>query len=364
MMSNLARQTRRFLVIFAITTAVILAAIASFIYIIDPFFQYRIKDKQYILTPIYTNLGLAKNYDYNTAIIGSSMAQNYDLSVLRQDSLVKPVKLASGAMTIFEMNIILSLIDTSKVNTFIINIDIIQFNEWNQKSKYPQYLHNDSFIDKLRYHFAYESVVRYGLADLVLMPYLAYTDEDKIPSKLKHKYKIDDIGNFTLDAVYNDPERIKNMYHNGQTVSTPYGYQMNRRMKRNIETLLSYLEIEKHPGKEYIFILPPYSALYWHITKRDGYFYYITNNIKYLCRETEKYKNVKIQFYYNLDEITDLSRYSDVTHFDPEISNYMLNNLRNNEYTVTPHNMNKWINQLDSTVVRFERKNADWLEIR
>lgn len=363
-MDNKAKETKRFLVVFTITAIALLILIGSFIYIIDPFFQYRTRDKQYILNPIYVNPGLAKNYDYNTAIIGSSMVQNYDLSVLRQDSLVKPVKLASGAMTIFEMNVILSLIDTSKVNTFIINLDMIQFNEWHILSKYPEYLHSGKLLDRLRYHFSYESVVRYGLVDLALIPYLAYTNEDDVPQKLQHKYKIDDIGNFSLDATYNDAERIKNMYHSQQTVNTPYGYQMNRRMKINIAKLLSYLEIDKYPNKEFIFVLPPYSALYWHITKRDGYFYHITNNIKYICRETEKYNNVRIQFYYNLDQITDLSKYSDVTHFDPVTSNYMLKNLRNDKYTITTQNMNQWLNQLDSTTVKYERENADWLKLK
>lgn len=363
-MNKTTKETRRFLTVFAATTVIILTAIASFIYILDPFFQYRTKNKQYILNPIYVNPGLAKKYDYNTAIIGSSMVQNYDISTLRKDSLVKPIKLASGAMTIFEMNIMISLVDTSKVNTFIINLDMIQFNEWNQLSKYPKYLHSDKFVDKLRYHFAYESVVRYGLVDLALKPYLATTPEEDRPLKLKYRYEIDNIGNFSLDAIYNDTERIKNMYHTKQTVATPYAFQMNHRMKLNINKLLSYLEIEKHPNKQYIFVLPPYSALYWHITKRDGYFYHIVNNIKYICRETSSYDNVRVQFYYNLDEITDLNRYSDVTHFDPTISNYMLSNLNNDEYKMTTRNMNEWINRLDSTVVRYERANADWLKLK
>lgn len=363
-MSKTSSETKNFLKVFTISTLLILGSIALFIYILDPFFQYRTKEGEYILNPIYVNPGLAKNYDYNTAIIGSSMVQNYDLSVLRQDSVTKPVKLASGAMTIFEMNIILSLIDTAKVNTFIVNLDMIQFNEWHILSKYPEYLHSEKLLDKVRYHFAYESVMRYGLVDMALKPYLAFIDKENIPLKLQHRTKIDDIGNFSLEATYNNVERIKNMYHMEQTVNTPYGYHMNHRMKLNIDKMLSYLEIDKHSNKEYIFVLPPYSALYWHITMRDGYFYYIINNIKYLCRRVKDYENVRIQFFYNLEQITDLNRYSDVTHFNPETSNYMLNNLRNDKYTITTKNMNQLLNKLDSTVYEYENQNADWLILK
>lgn len=357
-------ETKKYLTVFACTTLGILSAIALFIYIIDPFFQYRTKDNSYILNPIYVNPGLAKNHDYNTAIIGSSMVQNYDLSELRQDSLVKPVKLASGAMTIFEMNIILSLIDTTKVNTFIVNLDMVQFNEWHILSKYPSYLHSGKFIDKLRYHFAYESVVRYGLVDLALIPYLAWKDGEELPIKLQHRTKIDDIGNFSLEATYNDEERIKNMYRSNQTVTSPNTFQMNHRMKLNIDKMLSYLEVEKYPNKEFIFVLPPYSALYWHITKREGYYHFLINNIKYICRRTAQYDNVKIQFFYNLDQITDLNRYSDVTHFDPQTSDYILNNLKNDRYTITTKNMNQLLNELDSTVTQFESENTDWIKLK
>lgn len=360
-MKESSKQSVQFIKVFTIVTACLLALIALFIYIVDPFFQYRVRDKQYILNPIYNNPGIAKHYDYNTAIIGSSMVQNYNLETLRQDSTVKPVKLASGAMSISETIFLYSQTDKEKTNTYIINLDMIQFNEWIPEFRYPEYLFSNKILDRLRYHFAYESVVRYGLTDAVLYPYIAATDEEDIPLKLKKRYSIDDIGNFSLDDTFDDAEKIKQMYRNGQTVSSPYIYQMNTRIKYNIDKLFNHLEIDKYPDKEFIFVLPPYSALYWHITKEANYYHHLMNNVKYLCRKTKDYKNVRIQFFYNLEQITDLNRYSDVTHFDPATSDYLLNNLRNDKYTITTTNMNEWLKQLTDTVISFEEENADWL---
>lgn len=360
-MEKLNKQSRRYILIFASTTISLLALIALFIYIIDPFFQYRVRDKQYILNPIYNNPGIAKHYDYNTAIIGSSMVQNYNLEILKQDSNTKPIKLASGAMTTPEIAFLYSQTNKEKTNTYIINLDMVQFNEWMPPFRYPQYLFSGKLLDKVKYHFAYESVVRYGLTDAILFPYLAVVDEEKVPEKLKIRYSIEDIGNFTFDAIYNDIERIKQMYHNGQTVSSTLLYEMTERICGNLDVMLEKLEIEKNKDKEYIFILPPYSALYWHITKKGEYYDHLKNGVRHLCKETEEYSHIRIQFFYDLNQISDLARYSDVTHFDPTTSDYILSNIRNEQYRITVNNMEEWFVELDSTVYNFEIQNKDWL---
>lgn len=361
-MEKLTKEpSKQFVKYFFGSAIIILFLIALSTYIIDPFFQYRTKDNQYILNPLYANPGLAKNYDYNTVIIGSSMTQNYDLSILKKDSLVKPVKLASGAMTISEMTLMHSLVDKEKVNTFIFNLDIIQFNEWQTLMKYPEYLTEEALLNRLQYLFAYESTVRYGLTDVVLAPYMALTEKEERPLKLRLRTEIDDIGNFSQDAIYNNSERVKNLYLSGKTVTFPFLIDFNSRIKENINLFIKALDPEANKDKEYIFVLPPYSALYWHVTKRDKYFYDLMNNIRYLCEVTAKYNNVRIQFFYDLEEITDMNRYSDVTHFDPEISKFILENLYNNEYRINSENANEKLKQFDKRVIEFRNENIDWI---
>ena len=354
-------KSKRFVIGFLVGVFSFLLLIGTTAYLIDPFFQYRVKDHQYLLNPIYVNPGLAKNLDYNTVIIGSSMVQNYDLSILRQDPSIKPIKLASGAMTIREMKLLYSLIDLKKTNTVIFNFDMIQFNEWLPASRYPSYLYDQNILDKLQYLFAYESTVRFGLADALLTPYMKSHSAEERSQKINIKTSVDDIGSFVHESIYEDEARIKQMYREGRTVSNPSLYQINSRIKENIDILLATLHLEGNKDKQYIFVLPPYSALYWHITKRDGYFYHLTNNIKHLCRMTDKYKNVRIQFFYNLDQITDLNKYSDVTHYDPSISNYILKNLFNDEYRITKENMEQKIKEFDSKIIQYREDNKDWI---
>lgn len=356
------QQSKKFLITFSISALFFLILIGTSIYFIDPFFQYRTKDNNYLLNPIYINPGLVKNYDYNTVIIGSSMVQNYDMSVLKQTiPEAKPIKLGSGAMTITEMTELYNHVKMDSVQTFIINLDLIQFNEWDQKSKYPSYLFSNNILDRLRYHYAYESVVRYAMADVVLGAYLHYQGVENIPEKLRYRIAINEIGNFRFDAVYNNPELVKLLYRERVNLTFPNLFEIKERIENRIKILIEDLEIEKHSEKEYIFVLPPYSVLYWIITQIDNYYDPLKNGVITLCKSVEKYPNVRIQFYYTLPEITDLNMYSDVTHFSPDVSNFMLNNLLNDAYSIDIYNIDEKLNQLDSIITDFKQKNKDWL---
>ncbi|MDR1501699.1 MAG: hypothetical protein LBT43_04515, partial [Prevotella sp.] len=73
--------SKSFLTAFAISAVLVLFIIGLTCYIVDPFLQFRVNPKsRYILNPRFVNGGLAKNYEYNTALIGSSMVQSFNIS--------------------------------------------------------------------------------------------------------------------------------------------------------------------------------------------------------------------------------------------------------------------------------------------
>lgn len=351
---NNKKKSKSFILNFTGFTILLLLLVGLATYWIDPFFRYRVKDKEYILNPIYVNAGLIKNYKFNTAIIGSSMVQNYDLDILRQKyPEMNPLKLASGAMTVTELEQIYNAIDKDSVNTFIINIDMVQFNEWFQKSKYPSYLFSSNFLDQLRYHFAYESTIRYGFTDLVLSNVLKFKPYDEMPDKLKYKITIDDIGNFKYDAIYNSPDYVKDMFMTRANLNFPNLHEMEDRIANNIDKFFEVLDIENNPQKEYIFVLPPYSVLYWRITQIDNYYQKLMDGIIEFTRRASEYPNVRVQLYYTLPQITDMNSYSDVSHFDPEISNFILENLDNEQYRTDSTLIKTDILALDSIIKDF-----------
>lgn len=352
---------KKFIATFTITTLILLLCIGFISFVVDPFFQFRAKpDTRYFLNPRFVTGGLAKNYDYNTVILGSSMAQNYNLNILRNmDSEAKPVKLSTGGMNCIEMEYLYSFVKKEKVKTFIINIDIPQFNAVFEEIRYPQYLYDNGILNKLEYLYGYETFVRFTPIDIGLTLYLK--DNKHISEKYDMKTSIDNVGNTSLEGNYS-ADYVKELYLNGIAVSDQNLEDMESRMQTRLDSMLARLSPDKYPHAEFIFVMPPYSALYWYHTKKMGYYKQFVDFTYYLDKAINRYKNARIAFFFDIDEITDLNYYTDITHFSPVISDKILENINNPAYNLDLLDIDYKLCRVDSLVNTFTEKNKDWLK--
>lgn len=357
------KDTKKFALLFTIISITILCCIMAVNYIVDPFFQYRVKDNAYILNPQFSDAGLIKNYDYNTIILGSSMIQNYNLSILRENVNLKPLKLSLGGLNLKETKIIDSLIDKSKLKTYIINIDLPPFaKDLNKEgNRFPPYLFRSGIIDNVQYLLAYETSVRYTPADIGLGLYLKDKDFSELPKIIQNRISIDNIGNFGDLAIYNNIDGVINEYLYGFAVSAVSPNGLDARMKSNLDYVFSFLDIKNNPEVNFIFVMPPYSALYWFHTRLNDYNANYKKFIHNFIEESEKYSNTKIVCFYDLEEILDLNNYSDLTHFNPAMSDTIVHNIFTNKYVLDSSNVDRRLNKLDSLTNVFTEKNIDWL---
>lgn len=353
---------KRFLAVVSVSTILLLLVIGLASYIVDPFFQFRVKnDNHYFLNPWLVNGGLAKNYDYNTVILGSSMVQNYDLSVLRKkDSSVRPVKLSSGGMNNEEMKYLYSFVKKDSVKSFIINIDVPQLNLGFEEVRFPKFLYDNTFKNKMEYLYGYETCIRFIPIDIALSLYLKNKDVESLSPTYRMKTDIDQIGNNSHQNIY-DADYVKDMYLSGRTVSVQNLEGIHERMHQKLDTLLACMDLDNYKHIEYTFVLSPYSALYWYHTRKEGYYNQFLDFIYYLNESVGKHDNAKLMFFFDLDEILDLNYYTDVSHFNPSLSNKVLDNVYNPEYELNASNIDYKIQRLDSLVNVFVEKNKDWL---
>lgn len=356
---------KKFILLSALFSILVLYSIMSVNYVIDPFFQYRIKDNKYLLNPQFLNEGIIKNYDYNTAIIGSSMMQNITLSALSQEEGIKPIKLTLGGLNLKELKVLYVNLNKQKVKTVIINIDLSLFNKDidKEENRFPDYLFGSTWLDNLHYLLAYETTVRYTPVDLGLAYYLGNNPPEKVPDKIKSRICIDDIGNFRDRANHNDTQRLLLDYKISFGVSYMDPNGMDERMDDNLKNLFSTLDIDNNPNINYIFILPPYSGLYWYHTRINNYY---TNFIRFIHRflhETEKYKNARIICFYDIDEIANLDNYIDITHFNLAISDTISNNILNHKYEMNRYNISQRLDRLNTLTNQFAEKYKHLLPI-
>ena len=354
-------SSKSYLKAFAISAVSALFIIGLTCYIVDPFLQFRVDPKShYILNPRFVNGGLARNSDYNTALIGSSMIQSFNISTMRNTyEGMKPVKLSSGGMNLAEMELLYSIVQEKDVKNIVMNVDMPFFNQAGVTSRYPNYLYTDDFMSTLQYLYSYEALIQYIPADLGVELYFKIKG-GKLPDVYKMKTDIDQIGTESYAKNYS-AEFVKNYYLSGNSVLYQHLDDMEERMDNSLNSFISKLAIDKHKDVNYTFMFPSYSALYWYHTRKHDYYNQFLGFAAKFIQKVEKYDNVRVICFMDIDEITDLNYYGDVTHFSPALADTIMTNMFNPEYEINSSNVNMMMQRVDSLVDVFIENNKDWL---
>ncbi|NDV79334.1 hypothetical protein [Dysgonomonas sp. 511] len=353
-------KSKRFLLVFTISAITMLFLIGLTTYLVDPFLQFRVNpNKRYLLNAWFVNGGLAKNYDFNTVVLGSSMIQNCDLNVIRNKYPgAKPLRLSIGGIKLLEMEHLYSLIDKQKVDRFIICLDLPPLNDREDAIRYPRYLYDDGLLNKLQYLYSYESVVRFLPVDVGVDLYLK--NKTHIPDDYEQKTNIDNIGNNFKESFYYNAEQTKTIFSAGITVTPQYLDSMDTFMPARLDSMLSRIAPDKYPDIDYIFILPPYSALYWITAQNRNYYDYFMHFPQYIATRMAMYKNVRLMYFFDIPQVADLENYRDVTHFSPAMTDWMMDNIDNDDYLANSRNIDDKIARTDSIVKAFIKEN-DWI---
>ena len=121
----------------------LISLLCAVTYIVDPYFQYRVKDNSYMLNGYYVGPGLIRNYDYDTLIIGSSMTQNFDMDIFRENLGNSPLHIGLGAMNWTEIKEMLCFADSvGKATDYYVCVDLGGFRD-NRESRLATYLLDD-----------------------------------------------------------------------------------------------------------------------------------------------------------------------------------------------------------------------------
>ena len=164
------------------------AAIVAFDFVVDPFQQYR-KPSAYpprFYRPLqrYINPGLAKNYDFDTVITGSSMMENYSNAEAGRIVGGKVIDLAMGAATAYELGKLLeTMIATAKPKHIVFDMNYNAFAGSPRaqvvSDPLPLYLYDRNPLNDLHYLLQWQTLSKSLeiVTDSRRSPYS--TDQDK-----------------------------------------------------------------------------------------------------------------------------------------------------------------------------------------
>lgn len=334
------KKTLKYLILFI---AAELLAVMLITYCFDPFYQYH--------TPFFglkASLfdrdnqvpGTIRTFSYDSVLLGSSVAENFDTSYLdaAYDCNILKIIRASGSVAdlMYYLN---QAHDRQTLKNIFWCMDIFALSSSPEVTLYssetPRYLHTSSVLDDSTYLFN-KDIIFTTIPQSVAYSVLGIDTGG-------HAYDWSDGKNFSADqAMYAYDKPKENL------PTQPVSEETIENVAANLSMLED--EIGSHPDVNYIVFFPPYSMLWWDCGYTNGvsdeYFYVLEQAIPVLLA----YDNVSMYYFQSeRDIITNLDLYIDLVHYSPDVNQYMLECITSDQNRVTSDNMDDVLNGMHDT---------------
>lgn len=304
------------------------AFLCALVIFVDPFQIYRLATR-YIppidnTTQVYSNAGIVRNYAYDSAIVGTSVTENFHPSLMDELLGGRFIKLCTSAGTAYNHALLLDLaFRTHDMARVVYGLDVYSLIGALDKtgSTVPMYLYDDNPLND----------VSYWLNRSVLGSFLprclrtwGQRQDDTIRDTMYNWAGRDEYGPVALyNAEFAPPTDMLAADRHVEIAQA------------NLKThILPF--IEAHPETRFDFFFPPYSAAEWSTMKSRGTLEAMLT-LRGLCYDMlSGYDNVTLyDFTVREDWVLDLNNYKDTLHYGEWINDGITRCIARGEYAVT-----------------------------
>lgn len=326
-----------------IFVAVMMLLPALITYLFDPFYQYHQpffnleatlhdRDNQVV--------GTIRTFDYDSVLLGSSVAENFDSSFLNEQYNCQTLKIIRASGSVADL---LYYMDMAHENQTLQNVfwcmDIFAMTASTEVTLYddsiPRYLHTETVLDDITYLYNKDILFK------------------EIPLSIAYSFMDINTGgdayNWASDKTFS-AEKAMQAYQKPELTapSSVVSDEKKSLIQENVSMVVD--EITSHPDTQYTIILPPYSMLWWDCGYVNGlsseYFYVL----EILLPELLECENATVYYFQSEKEIIcNLDYYMDMIHYSPEINQYMLDCIASDENQVTAENITDVLEEMRNT---------------
>ncbi|MBQ8129700.1 MAG: hypothetical protein IJ175_05575 [Clostridia bacterium] len=282
------------------------------VYLLDPFEHYR----ESAILPLYdqesyNNPGIARNYDYDAVILGTSMVEMSSPSVIDGAFGVRSVKLPMRGSHTAQMGWQLShILEKRPLSLAILAVDAYSLmGPPDDDEEIVEYLWNDAALDDVNYLLNRDVL-------LVKLPRLLRNRGLPLEGKRDAMYQ-------WVDVTFSEKSVLETVTFRPQQEMTP----ADARLERSTENIRRNLipSIEAHPETRFCIYMPPYSAAYWYQVTRGGLSEQQYRTRRLVCEMLLGYPNVEVyDFSCRLDWIENLNNYFDYSHHSRQVSDALI----------------------------------------
>lgn len=331
--------------------AAALLVMAAIIFCIDPFYHYHsvwFELPVAMNQAVYQTPGAARNMEYDSVIVGTSMTENFHSSWFDELGW-KTLKLSySGARTDDLRAIFHQIFEKGKKPEHVVmDINAYQLTEpyWSAYAERPDYLYDENPFTDVSY--LYNQDVFLASLNCVM---------DKLQGKVSNlddAYTWENPSYFGREQALESAKETKWKLQAGDWSQKETLEKMLENCDQNLNNITGY--IEDNPDTEFFVFYPPYSMLYWEQEVLKEELEEMMILYKRSVMRLLAYENVKVFYFQDEWEIiSDLNNYRDVNHYRPEYNRYIFECIRDGKNELTLDNYKEHLDNMYEYALHFD----------
>lgn len=326
----------------AILIAAMMLLVALITYLFDPFFQYH--EPYFGLERVFNNrdyqmAGAVKNLSYDSVLVGSSVAENFDSSFLDEKYNCNTLKIIRSTGSVADLLYYLEIAhEKQELKNVFWCMDIFALTASMDvtvaSDKALKYLHTNTILDDATYLFNKDVLFK----EIPL--YVAYSVMGVNTGGQAYDWSADkEFSAAKAMSVYEKPDEVLPEFPHEEQLAL-----LGQNLDRVVE------EIETHPDTEYIIMFPPYSMMWWDCGYVNGMGELYLQVLDAALPALVACDNVKLYFFQaERDIICNLDNYMDMLHYSPVINQYMLDKVVEDSNRVTEENVEQVLEEMQET---------------
>ena len=347
------RQKKKQLKKLVLVIAAELFLAAAAVWFFDPFYQYHppFFGVEAVLNDRDNQMpGTVRNFDYDSVLIGSSVAENCDSSFLDETYGCRTLKVirASGSLADLLYYLEMACQEHRLRNVFWC-MDILALDSSTKVTYYdgntPLYLHTKTVLDDIPYLFNKEILL------------------EKIPAALACSYSGINTGgnayNWAEGKVFGASGAMAAYDRNSvklDGLAEPKDFSEQKQLIIDNIAMLD-AQIDAHPETTFRFFFPPYSLLWWDCA-------YVNGDLEerlFVLEETLPallaHENVEVYYFQDEEDIVcNLDYYMDMIHYSPDINQVMLERMAAGKNRVTKENLQEVLESMRALTVKISEE--------
>ena len=255
-------NSKRFIRLSLCLTLVLLILVAVIQIAVDPLFQYHkpwFGMEPFVKKERYQDAGIAKSFDFENVIMGTSMSQNFKVKDYEELFGGKTVKLTMEGSHPLDWTYILDDLQNREIQpkTVLLNLDPYTFRARTDELEHelPEYLYDFNYCNDVNYWFNFQIINDFTVESVVRN--LKHDLPDYNEAFVWTKYK--SIGSEYALEHYERPEQSQESVPSDKYIDLAH---------ENMELLTPYFDLM--PDTEFIFFCSPFSMLFWDTCERDN----------------------------------------------------------------------------------------------